>query len=401
MLGTNNSRPRRWRFLACGGISVITVAAVIHVAAARAWKQTVAWADAEHRRWVQLDFHRPAAWGNTVPGSAFEAYEQAASIIKDRSELADRVTRELRKRGADPRERNDALARFAPALEALRKGAHAEDARDSFDWSRGFSSCIPNLLVYRNLINIAQARIRQLVDRNEDEEAVRVMLDGAQCGRDLMASPLLITQMIGCALLTVSLDETADRELLERLSRTALAVLHRGLESLDQNLPLIPAAPRVEAALLVRTYQADVPSAEIADCGFDWTNTWRYGFSERWLISRVARAQADYYDECAGLAALPWSKARPAFDEAMQRAAKDCNLAALLPDLVGIELTRRKSTALLRLLRLDVAHRLGREFPLQDPTGDGRLQVSRRPDGVHFRCAAERCGAPIERIAPR
>ncbi len=401
MHGTGKSRPRRWRFLACGGISVVAVAALIHVAAARAWKQTVAWADAEHRQWMQLDFRRPAAWGNTVPGSAFKAYEQAASGIKDRSELADRVTRELCKRGADPNERNDALASFAPALEALRKGAHADDARDSFDWSRGFSSCIPNLLVYRNLINIAQARVRQLVDRNEDEEAVRVMLDAAQCGRDLMASPLLITQMIGCAMLTVSLDETADRELLGRLSRTALAVLHQGLESLDQNLPLIPAAPRVEAALLVRTYQTDAPSEEITDCGFDWTSTWRYGFSERWMVSRMAKALADYYDECARLAALPWSKAEPALDEAQQRATEDCNLKALLPNLASIQRTRRETTALLRLLRLDVAHRLGLELQLQDPTGDGPLQVSQQPDGVHFRCAAERRGAPIDRIAPR
>jgi hypothetical protein len=217
-----------------------------------------------------------------------------------------------------------------------------------------------------------------------------------------MASPLLITQLIGCALLSISLDETADRELLDRLSPDALAELNRGLEVLDRNLPVAPVAPRAEAALLVRACQAEDATGQKRPLGdLGWTCTWRYGFSTRLMLAEAVKALAKFYDGWARAAALPWPQAEAALESAWQCMAESANPLAKPPNLASIERTRRQATALLRLLRLDVAHRLGRDLQLPDPAGNGPLKVSREPDGLRFRSAANRGSAPLERFCPK
>jgi len=291
--------------------------------------------------------------------------------------------------------------RFGPALEALRAGAHALDARDPYDWSRGFNARFPSLLAYRSLADLAQVHARQLAERGNDREAVRVLLDSAQCGRDLMGSPLLITQLIGCTLLGVSLDETAGPELLDRLSPASLTDLDRGLDVLDREFPSIPVAPRAEAALLVRTCQtgAGGPVPSLGELG--WTGSWRYGFSSRLMLATAAGELAAFYDRCAEAAALPWPQAEPALEIARQRISESANPLTLPANMTLVEQGRRQARTLLRLLRLDVAHRLGRDVELPDPSGDGPIEVTRVPGAVRFRSAAERDGRPLERVSPQ
>jgi len=401
MESTKKSRLRRWWVLAGIAISIVVAVTGVQVAAARAWKQAVAMAAVEEREWQQVDFRRPALWGETTPGSAFDGYERAATLIQEEPEIAKRVTLELRKRDADSAERDAALIRFEPALEALRAGAHAADARDAYDWSQGFNARTPSLLAYRNLASVAQAHVRQLADRGDDREAVRVMLDSAQCGRDLMGSPLLITQLMGCALLAISLDETAGRELLDRLSPAALTDLDRGLEVLDRKFPSVPVAPRAEAALLVRTCQTGAGDQVLSLGDLGWTGSWRYGFSNRLMLATAVDELAAFYDRCAKAAALPWPRAKPALESARQRVSESANPLTDPPNMAFIEQNRRQARTLLRLLRLDVAHRLGRELELQDPAGEGPLEVALEPGAVRFRSAAERDGRPLERVSPQ
>ncbi len=177
------------------------------------------------------------------------------------------------------------LATHSAALQQLRTGARASDGKRQVIWSAGFSHAMTSLLAARNVSNLAVLDAITAAQRGDGESAVHRLLDAAQFARDLMASPLLIEQMIGAAKVVIATREVHEKsDLLRHLDRAALDVFARGLERLDASLPLDARWLESEATLfanvdLTAPRAGDNPFAGLALRG------WRYGFSARLVLA--------------------------------------------------------------------------------------------------------------------
>lgn len=367
------------------------------------WQETLAWARAEQERYEGQDFTRPVLWGSARRGLAMIAYRHAVEVVRANREVSERVNRELHFRAADPAEQRAAVAVLAPALEALREGAHCTDARKPLDWKEGFSVEAANLLDLRTVANLATVRARLLLEEGEAIEAVRVLLDSAQLGRDLIQSPLIIDQMIGLALLSIAVRQTADPELVDALPEPALRELAAGLAVLDENLPVQEPAVHAETVLLVRHYENAAAGTPFDEDGFGFWKTLPYAFSNRWMLADAVAELIAFGEARARAGDRPWPEAERLLDAAATAARSSRNPMAAIaaPNLTIVARIRRETIAELRLLRTAVAHRLGDVLILDDPMGDGPLRLVEDEDGMYFRSAAVRMGKPLQRPVPR
>ncbi len=130
----------------------------------RSWTAMVAETERARDELEALPTERPVLWGEARPGNAEEDYERALAqfaVVPDASNLVHR----WRVTGleSDPVAASEARVRvvdaLAPAIEALREGAHRTQYQRRPDWSRGHSVHTLNLLVERDLVTAAVAKL--------------------------------------------------------------------------------------------------------------------------------------------------------------------------------------------------------------------------------------------------
>ncbi len=384
------SSPRRAR--AWGWAIVATIALLIgSVPVIGAWHGAARWdafRAAAARTQAELEAREPTRavlWGEAANERAWPHYERAFALMgkpDDPPHLAYLGRVEGRKlagvANTEPARQGptagEAVATHAAALAALRDGAHASDGRRPMDWSKGFDLPVQNLLVARQLANAGVLAAILAAQSGDGMAAVRGLLDVLQLGRDLAHSPLLIEQMIGCAVLAIVTSNAVEWSGLPRhLDADALRALADGLASLDATLRLDADWLAAEAVLLANQ-GADALATGNATLGP--IATWRHSFSPRLALAEHGLEQLRLAAAVQSLCADRGAVDVPTLHVLFAKAATSTNAATriLMPNLGSSTTTRLGTIASVRALRMAVQHAAGQTVtPLPDPSG-GILQ---------------------------
>ena len=385
-----------------GGLGALGV----HEVADARWAEMQSWAASATQQWQQRDYRRTALWGETTAGSAFACYQRARDVAEPLCR-ADKLLKEL---WLDPEQVAPAEAaalrsRWAPAIAAMREGAHRADARPAVAFEKGFSMPAHNLLAGRWITNMAVIEARELRAAGRGREAVELLLDAATMGADLVRSPMLIDQMIGAALVVIATSEAWPAFESAHLDREALDLLAQGLARLDG---LLPASLAYDGELLLKAHtflNAD-PQAwpENQGASTSLAPGWRHGFSWRWMM-------ADAFGELVAAAAelrAATDESWPLREQRLERIGARCQAAAnpllrqMWPNVASVEHTLRQMLTMVRLLRLAVdAHRGLPPAALNDPLGKGPIAVAETDAGVRFTSAGIRHHQHLERRIER
>ncbi|MEZ5965049.1 MAG: hypothetical protein R3F56_14540 [Planctomycetota bacterium] len=270
----------------------------------------------------------------------------------------------------------EVLASHRDALVALREGAHRRDPRRPADWAAGFNMPVLNLLQDRALANAAVVAAIAATRDGRHVEAVHLLLDGLQLGRDRMQSPVLIEQMVGCATLTiVCADTLAWANLLRHLDGDALALFADGLARLDASLPL--GSDWLASETVYFAHHIDgTPAARDELLGDLTWRSWKSGFSPRLLLANYGLARLRLACDVQGMSrradALELGSIERRFADFRHGRSSVPGL-----DLPHVESTLRNrlhTIARVRLLRMATQYARGAEVEaLSDPVG-GTLQ---------------------------
>ncbi len=289
------------------------------------------------------------------PGSAFAGYADAVEALQA---LGPGIDEEAKRLLLEPLEARAPQpdGRFETSLTALAAGARRSDATYPLDLSKSLDGQVANLLAWRTLTNVAGAEARRRAAHGDADGAVTLGLDALTMATDVLRAPLLIQQMIGCALVAIVTDQVFDDEMLTRIDGVARLRLARGLATLEES---VPAWCDGRAEALVLGHQALGPD----------------GSTE--LIA-TAHALALLWDRVAASPAAGWTARRQQFDT-LRQAYPDEPLASVAGIAQNCEQMVRQAVARLRLLRLAVAAPT-EPLILADPLGDGPICMTRTDD---------------------
>jgi hypothetical protein len=245
-------------------------------------------------------------------------------------------------------------------------------------------------LVARHLANAGVLAAFAALRDGDGQEAVRLLLDVLQLGRDLAQSALLIEQMIGCAVLSIAAGEPVKwANLLRHLDADALRAFAAGLGRLDAGLPLDSRWLASEAVLFANESfeppppPPGLPTSPVDDFSWVGWRAWRYGFSTRLALADHGFAQLRLAEHVQALCPRQDAVDLPALKGlfAEYTASPNPVTATMTPNLESATKSRLGSIATLRLLRMAVQHAAGETVaPLADPSG-GLLQWSVDADG--------------------
>jgi hypothetical protein len=173
------------------------------------------------------DPRRPVLRGTAEPGNASEEYGLAIAEMKkvpDRMKLVDLVQRTPK---ADPAWGVVALERNQIILDHLRAGASRSTSRQNYEWEKGSSMPLPGIGESNSIVSLAILKARFLLEAGQPREAVAVLLDAAQFGRDLADDGPMIAQFVGFKILSTVLDGLRELSASEK-ARSAMMRLCTG-----------------------------------------------------------------------------------------------------------------------------------------------------------------------------
>ena len=310
------------------------------------------------------DGRRPVLRGDAQEGNAWDDYALAQAEVKkfgQANRLGEIVDRSPK---ADPEIAKAALAAHGAAIDHLRRGAGRASMRYPYQWEMGSSMPIPGLLEANNVSNLAVLKARALLDEGKSREAAGVLLDVAQLGRDMASDGVVISYMIGVALLGRAFDETRNHLLAGRFDKGALEDLDRGLEILDGSFPRYGQA-QMNEALLFGGSLLDIDGSGPA----------------RLLHADAVEKVGDAMAAAAKTESLPWGEAKKELDRIELDAKKAWNPISSIaaPSMVKSAHIGRGRRAQLRILRVAVhATSTGGLLDLEDPFG-ARLRTEESP----------------------
>ncbi len=180
---------------------------------------------------------RPTLRGTSEPGNAWDDYAKAMDAVKAypaANKLYEVVKRDPK---ADPELGKAALTALAPAIDHVHRGAGRAASRYPYDWSKGLAMPTPNLTTANYTASLVVLKARSLAEEGKGRESAGVLLDGLQFGRDMSADGVLISEMVGYAMLAVVLEEIREQVTSGKFDKAALGDLERGLAALEPTLP--------------------------------------------------------------------------------------------------------------------------------------------------------------------
>ncbi|MEZ6036166.1 MAG: hypothetical protein R3F29_01710 [Planctomycetota bacterium] len=391
--------PHLRRRLLLGSVLVVTSglllsAGVVRMRADAAWQSMRASSDELRsqlaaRRWV-----RPVLWGEAIEGRAFDHYVaggERADALKflSTSEVVKLLRGSDGELAVSPRRRD-----WQTPLVQLHAGAHAAGPAPRDD-----DDTIYNLLQLRALAYAATLETAALRADGDALAAVRVTFDALTMGADLVREGLLIHQMMGCAILEIPMQRWDDQA-LRSLDAEARSELARGLEQLDALLPRTLDCDREGA------YMAHLLLNIPANAEADWAGSpgLSYGFSSRWMVADAFGMFVDMAAELRSLSDAPWADRERAWQRHVDRMIASGNAAAgvMCPNFIAAEQGVRGTLTTLRLLRTALLMLADPDAtPLDDPFGNGPLQLAHDDEGITIRSVGKRGDKALERRVGR
>lgn len=186
---------------------------------------------------------RPALWGTTEEGDAFDHYRDAMNHACTLAALGGAEWQ--RQLGAatslDDGGLEAAIALVAEpsaqrCIQALGRGAHASNGTLRIAWSQPEPS-LPSLIGADDVQCIVFAQAIVLLDAREDVAAVQALLDGLQFGADLAEAPIGIAEIIGTNILgSGRVEALISLRGWTQIAPPARSLLVRGLQQLSERL---------------------------------------------------------------------------------------------------------------------------------------------------------------------
>jgi len=228
------------------------------------------------------------------------------------------------------------------------------------------------MLEAKNLVNLTILAADNHLADDQPGRAVDVLLDGMQYGRDLMAAPLLINRMVGCAMLAIASKEALiDDDLLARIPAGQLERLARGMARLDAALPGPKLCMDGEISRFIQLVGESSSRTDPFISGWSSLEAWRFGFSTRAMYADYVQVSLHLRNRQLELEHLPWPQQSAQLDALAEELADSSNpltghlraFPRAAEPAVGI-------TTLLRLTRMAAEYQLtGHATPLPDPFG--------------------------------
>ncbi len=376
----------------------------------RAWEELDVRLDAlAHEREARPTL-REALYGETVDERAWPHYEEALAGIAAALDKRPRTYNAAEASTPEERAERDALlAELDDAFAALRRGAHARDARTAIEWDIGWQASGPRLSNTRMLAIHAVANAQASVERGKDRAAVETLLDMHQFGRDLACSPCLIEEMIG-------LSGLAPEHLLQWLATGGAHAMSAdqklrwlaGLDALLGNMPRVSHGIVGDVELTGRALQRTIAPAAPVIPGFrvlwrgpDFEPGWRHRFSWRYAATDFVIRGASLGQRIEAAGALEPVAAHEQLRTIQQEVELDRNplLHMFAPKALSAWTSRRYCLGKLDFLRHALALHLGQEPELPvDPFGNG-VQVEVTEQGVRVFTVTQDTGPLDVRIA--
>ena len=352
----------------------------------RSWQAMVAATERAQAELEALPTERPVLWGEARPGNAAEDYARVLALAASTPGVgrlqSEWMSARARFDAEDDLEARDRFAEaLAPAIQAMRDGAHRTHYDNLPAWSGALDDRSWQFLTDRLVANAAAAEAERLVLDDQHLEAARLLLDATQFSRDRAHDAFLNQEVIGLAMLAIlTRGALYDRGLAGRLDADAQRLLADGLARLDHDLGA--GLGMRGDAILSGLHAIRSPEAWTEGLYYHPLSTWREGFSTRLAISKLILAKLDYAGQHQRFADLPAAQQDPLKAAARARfvsragpLGKDSSPTFAILD------SRRECVASLRLCRMMLTLQLGEDpNPLPDPFG-GALHAERRPDG--------------------
>ncbi len=221
---------------------------------------------------------REAPYGETQEGSAWDHYALAIECVSGIEDHRDRCMALVEAKTNEERaEAKELLKEAGPLFDHLKRGAHARNATRPIDWDAHLAARIVKLTHCRAMGQLVQAHAYQLIVAGRSVEAAHAMLDMQQFAVDLMMSPSLIEEMIGCAVVAPRQFRCEPAPGSPAMSEEGKRTWLDGVRKLKASLPTQGRSFDGELELLARYLQDDQGRTE--EQWDDESPGWRYGFS--------------------------------------------------------------------------------------------------------------------------
>jgi hypothetical protein len=380
-------RHRGWKILGFIALFLIASLALIWVWAGYAAGRRYAALQVKVKAMVAelqaRDGRRPVLRGEAQLGNSREDYSKVVADLVNVSgdtlwALAARLPE------ADPLRGAVILTEHRAVLDHLRQGA-GRDSSYLFDWDRFMRGSMRdrsnawNDLLNHDLCYFVQVKARDLLREGKPREAVEILLDLCQFGRDVAADGPSSREGVGYFYLGLGLYEFAEGLASGSMGSVVLQEIDRSLGVLDRSFP------SHEQALMKEALTRAIYGLPGGESGHLWDRLLALDSMERefeWA-ARAARAET-----------RPWAEAKQVALGIGDEAGRVWNplLRYRGPALVWSETFHRQCRARLRILRTAAHWRdTGTVLDLDDPFGGklkraqsgDRLRIwSNGPDGV-------------------
>jgi hypothetical protein len=327
---------------------------------------------------------RPVLRGDPIPGDAWDFYGSALSSVP-KLPRPGTVDLYFRDKGVSPPAAAPATltamqawaAPAAPALDQLRAGTHRAELRPTIQFDGRFTPLVVEIdRAWYGMWCVTRAGVvkaHELVDAGKGDEAVEVLLDLAQFGRDALQGTNLDGCRIGTNVLDLALGELRKLLASKNASVPALPRLARELEILDRGWPKGDETLRNQLLAFGKGCVQEEEQGSLMYRGYQTRlfRSWRWGYSSRFRAASTFLRADGFVRERIRMAEengrwdVYWNPPPdwpdPVLSDAFGYASGDPG---------------RGQRASLRLLRIAVHYqRTGEILDLPDPSG-GRIKTS-------------------------
>jgi hypothetical protein len=319
-----------------------------------------------------LDPGRPVLWGEATPGNAWDDYAKAVAELRKFPDARKLLPIAQKAADADPAVGKAALAAHGDeVLGHLRRGAARTSSRYPYEWEKGITMPLPSMSEMQAVASLAVLKARSEIEERKSKEATGILLDVLQFGRDLGADGVLISEMVGIAIMNLALTEMRSTLAAGRFDWPSHEDLSKSLGVLDANFPKHDRALLNDGLLL-------------AGAG-DPTIAGPWG-PHRMLFADAIERTSEWMTRAGKAETLPWAEARKEFQTIEEEARRTWNPISQIsaPNVSMTSLKIRERRSQLRMARI-AAHflRTGEVLEQEDPFG-GKLQTKRTGDALRI-----------------
>lgn len=225
------------------GLILATVAFTARRGGVVAWLRALPLVDSVQAQLEAPVGPRPALWGTSEEGNAFDHYRdamnQACMLAAHGGTEWQRQLRTATSLEEGCLEAANAILAEPSArrcIDALGRGAHASNGALHIAWSQPYPT-LPPLIGANDVESIAFAQAVLLLVAREDVAAVQVLLDGLQFGADLAEAPIGIAEIIGINILgSGRVEALISLRGWSQIAPPARRLLVRGLQQINERL---------------------------------------------------------------------------------------------------------------------------------------------------------------------